>query len=86
MKEDIYARRTNLVIGFHGCDASVASKVINEGMMLKASKNDYDWLGNGIYFWENNVQRALDFAKEQVGRRGNRIQQPIGFFTFTNII
>ena len=45
-------------------------------MMLKASKNDYDWLGNGIYFWENNVQRALDFAKEQVGRRGSRVKEP----------
>ena len=32
--------------------------------MLKTSDNDYDWLGNGMYFWENNRQRALEFAQE----------------------
>jgi len=30
--------------------------------VLKASDNAYDWLGGGIYFWENNAERALDFA------------------------
>ena len=29
---------------------------------LKASDNTYDWLGNGIYFWENSYQRAYDWA------------------------
>ena len=28
--------------------------------------NDYDWLGNGIYFWENNEERARQFANEGV--------------------
>ncbi len=32
--------------------------------MLNNSKNDYDWLGNGMYFWENNAQRALEFAQD----------------------
>jgi hypothetical protein len=30
--------------------------------MLYESRNDYDWLGHGIYFWENNYHRALEWA------------------------
>ena len=54
MDESLYSRRSNLVIGFHGCDQSVVEKVIAGKTELIASTNDYDWLGNGIYFWENN--------------------------------
>ena len=52
MDESLYSRRSNLVIGFHGCDQSVVEKVIAGKTELLASTNDYDWLGNGIYFWE----------------------------------
>jgi hypothetical protein len=37
--------------------------------MLHASNNDYDWLGLGMYFWENNFRRALHFVQEQQRRR-----------------
>ena len=30
---------------------------------LNTSKNDYDWLGNGIYFWENSYERAVEWAQ-----------------------
>ena len=40
------------MIGFHGCDQSVVEAVIAGKTELLASTNDYDWLGNGIYFWE----------------------------------
>ena len=52
MDESLYSRRSNLVIGFHGCDQSVVEAVIAGKTELLASTNDYDWLGNGIYFWE----------------------------------
>lgn len=57
------------VLGYHGCDKSVAERVL-AGESFRASENDYDWLGQGIYFWEANPQRGLDFAKEliRVGR------------------
>lgn len=45
---------------------------------LVPSNNDYDWLGSGIYFWENNSLRALNFAtelKNTVGRN-SRIEKP----------
>lgn len=32
------------------------------------SANEYDWLGHGIYFWEANPQRGLDFARELAKR------------------
>ncbi|HEY3246284.1 MAG TPA: hypothetical protein VGM03_23315 [Phycisphaerae bacterium] len=35
---------------------------------LRPSQNDYDWLGHGIYFWENNPQRALDYALQLQAR------------------
>ncbi len=60
----MYSKRTGLVLGFHGCDQSVRDKVVfRKGEVLAPSSNDYDWLGGGIYFWENNSKRALDFAR-----------------------
>ncbi|MGN0282768.1 MAG: hypothetical protein ACI4B3_10815 [Prevotella sp.] len=40
------------------------------------STNDYDWLGNGIYFWENNEARALQWAKDMSKRKGSSIKKP----------
>jgi len=31
---------------------------------FKPSENDYDWLGHGMYFWENSQHRAKQFAKD----------------------
>ncbi len=60
----MYSKRTGFILGFHGCDKSVRDKVVSEkGVLLLPSNNDYDWLGGGIYFWGNNYERALDFAK-----------------------
>lgn len=52
----------SFIIGFHGCDESVAEDVLANKATLHKSTNTYDWLGNGIYFWENNPQRALEYA------------------------
>ena len=45
------------------------------GESFRPSENDYDWLGHGIYFWEANPARALDFAKELKSRTAS-IQTP----------
>lgn len=58
----MYTKLPNLVFGFHGCDKSIFDQVIKDGIPMKKSQNSYDWLGNGIYFWENNYQRALEWA------------------------
>jgi len=59
----MYSKRAGLILGFHGCDKSVRDEVVSKkGVLLKPSNNDYDWLGGGVYFWENNYARALEFA------------------------
>lgn len=48
MDKSLYSRRSNLVIGFHGCDKTVVDAVVAGKTDLLSSTNDYDWLGNGI--------------------------------------
>ena len=59
---------TALLLGYHGCDARTAEKLIS-GQNFKASENEFDWLGTGAYFWEANPLRALEFAHEQKKRK-----------------
>lgn len=70
----MYSRLPSLVIGFHGCDISTFQKVACDSGELTPSNNNYDWLGNGIYFWEQNYDRALQWAKEQAER--GRVSEP----------
>jgi len=70
---------TTFVLGYHGCDETVAELVFSGKSPLSASENEYDWLGHGIYFWEHNAQRAFEFACElrdhpRSGRR--KIKRP----------
>ena len=60
----MYSKLPNLVLAFHGCDKSVADMVLQNGKHLRASSNAYDWLGHGIYFWEQNYDRAFEWASE----------------------
>lgn len=76
MNETLYSSRSNLVIGFHGCDQSVVEEVALGKEGLVASTNDYDWLGHGIYFWENNEARALQWAEELSKRKNSPIKKP----------
>lgn len=59
----MYSTLPFFVLGFHGCDKTLSEKILSGKKKLKSSKNDYDWLGHGIYFWENDVERALQYAK-----------------------
>lgn len=56
-----------LVLGYHGCDRAVGEKLVRADQRFRSSKNDYDWLGDGIYFWEGNPQRAQDWARFMAG-------------------
>ena len=58
------------MLGFHGCHKDTYRTVITKGGSLKASTNTYDWLGNGIYFWENNYTRASEWAYNRYGDDG----------------
>ena len=56
-----------VIHGYHGCDLRVATALL-EGEKFKASENDYDWLGKGVYFWEHGPDRAMRFAEFQRSR------------------
>jgi hypothetical protein len=56
--------RPGVIYGFHGCDRRIGEAVLaSHTHHLKLSKNDYDWLGHGIYFWEASPERGLEFAR-----------------------
>ena len=59
----MYTVKDNLIFGFHGCDDSLCNKLVNGDLNLDYSDNDYDWLGKGMYFWENDPDRALQWAE-----------------------
>ena len=59
----MYSKLPQLVFGFHGCDQSVFYKVIKQGGELDLSTNDHGWLRSGIYFRENGVERAWEWAR-----------------------
>lgn len=66
----MYTKLPNLILAFHGCHVDVARKVLVEGDSLRPSNNKYDWLGNGIYFWEQNYKRAYEWALDRYGNEG----------------
>ena len=66
----------SLVIGYHGCDLHVAREVISLQESLEPSQNEWDWLGHGIYFWENSPARANSWALAESGRDGSKIKNP----------
>jgi hypothetical protein len=66
----------SLVVGYHGCDVSVARKVIALKDTLHPSQNPWDWLGHGYYFWEDSPARARRWAEAEGKRRNSKIKHP----------
>tara|TARA_R110002110_G_scaffold107622_12_gene269249 strand:+ start:985 stop:1569 length:585 start_codon:yes stop_codon:yes gene_type:complete len=64
----LHRLQSAFILGYHGCDSSIAAKLL-DGHNFKPSQNDYDWLGHGIYFWEANPKRGLDYARELKAKR-----------------
>jgi hypothetical protein len=56
------------IIGFHSCDREVGLRVLNGKDDLQPSVNPWDWLAEGIYFWEQNPGRAMDYARESASK------------------
>jgi hypothetical protein len=64
----VHRLSTSFVLGYHGCSEE-AAKALLAGTDFTPSQNDYDWLGHGIYFWQSNPLRALEFATETKKRQ-----------------
>lgn len=64
----MHSLSSSFVLGYHGCSRAIGEAVLQGTQQLKASENAYDWLGSGIYFWEANPVRGLEWAKDAVKR------------------
>lgn len=51
------------VTGFHGTSTAAAAEIARSG--FSASQNEYDWLGDGIYFWQDAPLRARSWAEQR---------------------
>lgn len=53
------------VLAFHGTSREVAEEVFAGRAELTVSRHSWEWLGDGVYFWENGPERALQWAKDR---------------------
>ncbi len=56
------------VLAYHSIDLETGMNILLGKDELRLSENPWDWLGPGVYFWEHNPTRALEYA-EEVARR-----------------
>ena len=69
---------TSFVLGYHGCEPSVADRAVAGEIDLLKSERAYDWLGPGAYFWESDPKRALEWANAKVARQEYKRAAVIG--------
>lgn len=55
-------------IGYHGTGVAAATAIVEGG--FRTSNNDYDWLGDGVYFFDSAPARAWEWATKQHGASG----------------
>lgn len=70
----MYSTRSNLILGFHGCEKSEQQKLISDSSYVRISDESFDWLGHGMYFWENNPERAMLWAKQK--KKAGTLKEP----------
>ncbi len=56
---------TSFVLGYHGCDEAIGRQAVDGQIEIIKSTRDFDWLGNGAYFWEADPQRAYEWALQK---------------------
>ena len=54
-----------IVKAYHGTSSSIAHIIEREGFQL--SRNTYDWLGDGVYFFQDGLLRAWEWAGARHG-------------------
>lgn len=68
--------RPSFFIGYHGCRSDVGAAILKRGETFKKRDKSYDWLGPGVYFWENDAVRALDWSSAGLQRKGRGAEKP----------
>jgi hypothetical protein len=77
------------VLGYHGCQKAFADDVRSGRISLaewKPSQNSYDWLGEGIYFWEGSRTRAEQWAIEKFGNEADVLEVEIDLGQCLNLL
>ncbi len=74
------------VIAYHGCDRKVTDDVLLGKTTLEYSKNEYDWLGSGICFWEHGVARAYQWASFRAkSGKVKKVKEPAVIGAYINL-
>jgi hypothetical protein len=53
------------VVGYHGTSREAAERILRSGFLI--SRNPYDWLGDGVYFFQDAPARAAAWAYDLYG-------------------
>ena len=62
--------RALIVDGYHGTTSSKVENIMSKGFF--PSTNSYDWLGHGIYFWQDAPLRAIEWVRESAANPTDR--------------
>jgi hypothetical protein len=56
------------IIGYHGCDRELGEQLVSGNVDFDPGSEQYHWLGAGVYFWEEDRLRALEWAEKKKAR------------------
>ena len=62
-RQQYEASGIRVALGYHVTSQNYLDSIQNVG--FKPSHNGYDWLGDGSYFWEEDLDRAADWAEQR---------------------
>jgi hypothetical protein len=65
-----------VVRAYHGTSVKAAAVICAENRIY-ASRNEWDWLGWGSYFWEDGLHRAWEWAREQYPEQPAVVSVPV---------
>ena len=75
-EREVMVRDERTVVAFHGSSTDRAARIVASGRFMP-SKNDYDWLGHGVYFWEHAPLRAWQWAKQKYREKASVVEARI---------
>jgi len=78
-------RYNKLVIGYHGCERKFGENILLRKDDIHKSSQTYNWLGSGVYFWEDDPRRAWEWATNRRSSDGNKIQDPFVIGAIINL-
>ena len=62
-----------LATGFHGTHVNHVDSILSQGLLY--STNEWDWLGDGVYFFQDSPLRAREWAEQHHGTSNAAVLQ-----------